>query len=156
MKKLKYIFRILLGILILASCDDEIGNPNVDSRDFINVQNAKATVSNDGTYYILTQYEDPDTITKYNLQMSVFIFLHLYQCPAGAHIDLFQILGQILDPLLIFPAGQKDSGPKATGGRKENQHRKEHRTRREIIAKIIDPVSVFFQIIVASEFLFCQ
>ncbi|MCR8916694.1 hypothetical protein [Bacteroides sp. ET225] len=73
MKKLKYIFRILLGILILASCDDEIGNPNVDSRDFINVQNAKATVSNDGTYYILTQYEDPDTITKYNLQMSVFI-----------------------------------------------------------------------------------
>ncbi len=73
MKKLKYIFGILLGILILASCDDEIGNPNVDSRDFINVQNAKATVSNDGTYYILTQYEDPDTITKYNLQMSVFI-----------------------------------------------------------------------------------
>ena len=62
-----------MGILILASCDDEIGNPNVDSRDFINVQNAKATVSNDGTYYILTQYEDPDTITKYNLQMSVFI-----------------------------------------------------------------------------------
>ncbi len=73
MKKLKYIFGILLGILILASCDDEIGNPNVDSRDFINVQNAKATVSNDGTYYILTQYEAPDTITKYNLQMSVFI-----------------------------------------------------------------------------------
>mgnify|MGYP000342794106 CR=1 FL=1 len=73
LKKLKYIFGILLGILILASCDDEIGNPNVDSRDFINVQNAKATVSNDGTYYILTQYEDPDTITKYNLQMSVFI-----------------------------------------------------------------------------------
>lgn len=73
MKKLKYIFGILLGILILASCDDEIGNPNVDSRDFINVQNAKATVSNDGTYYILTQYEDPDTITKYNQQMSVFI-----------------------------------------------------------------------------------
>ncbi len=73
MKKLKYIFGILLGILILASCDDGIGNPNVDSRDFINVQNAKATVSNDGTYYILTQYEDPDTITKYNLQMSVFI-----------------------------------------------------------------------------------
>ena len=73
MKKLKDIFGILLGILILASCDDEIGNPNVDSRDFINVQNAKATVSNDGTYYILTQYEDPDTITKYNLQMSVFI-----------------------------------------------------------------------------------
>ena len=46
---------------------------NVDSRDFIDVQNAKAVVSNDGTYYILTQYEDPDTIAKYNLTMSVFI-----------------------------------------------------------------------------------
>ena len=73
MKKLKYIFGILFGILIIVSCDDEIGSPNIDSRDFIDVQNAKATVSNDGTYYILTQYENPDTIAKYDLQMSVFI-----------------------------------------------------------------------------------
>lgn len=73
MKTLNYIFGILAGALMFVSCEDEIGNPNVDSRDFIDVQNAKAVVSNDGTYYILTQYEDPDTIAKYNLTMSVFI-----------------------------------------------------------------------------------
>ena len=73
MKTLNYIFGILAGALMFVSCEDEIGSPNVDSRDFINVQNAKAVVSNDGTYYILTQYEDPDTIAKYNLTMSVFI-----------------------------------------------------------------------------------
>lgn len=73
MKTLKYIFGILVGALMFASCEDEIGSPNIDSRDFIDVQNAKAIVSNDGTYYVLTQYEDPDTITKYNLKMSVFI-----------------------------------------------------------------------------------
>lgn len=73
MKTLNYIFGILAGALMFVSCEDEIGSPNVDSRDFIDVQNAKAVVSNDGTYYILTQYEDPDTIAKYNLTMSVFI-----------------------------------------------------------------------------------
>ena len=73
MKTLNYIFGILVGALMFVSCEDEIGSPNVDSRDFIDVQNAKAVVSNDGTYYILTQYEDPDTIAKYNLTMSVFI-----------------------------------------------------------------------------------
>lgn len=72
-KTLNYIFGILAGALMFVSCEDEIGSPNVDSRDFIDVQNAKAVVSNDGTYYILTQYEDPDTIAKYNLTMSVFI-----------------------------------------------------------------------------------
>ncbi|MDM8306321.1 hypothetical protein [Phocaeicola salanitronis] len=73
MKTLNYIFGILVGALMFVSCEDEIGSSNVDSRDFIDVQNAKAVVSNDGTYYILTQYEDPDTIAKYNLTMSVFI-----------------------------------------------------------------------------------
>lgn len=73
MKTLNYIFGILAGALMFVSCEDEMGSPNVDSRDFIDVQNAKAVVSNDGTYYILTQYEDPDTIAKYNLTMSVFI-----------------------------------------------------------------------------------
>lgn len=73
MKTLNYIFGILAGALMFVSCEDEIGSPNIDSRDFIDVQNAKAIVSNDGTYYILTQYEDPDTIAKYNLTMSVFI-----------------------------------------------------------------------------------
>lgn len=73
MKTLNYIFGILAGALMFVSCEDEIGSPNVDSSDFIDVQNAKAVVSNDGTYYILTQYEDPDTIAKYNLTMSVFI-----------------------------------------------------------------------------------
>ena len=73
MKTLNYIFGILAGALMFVSCEDEIGSPNVDSRDFIDVQNAKAVVSNDGTYYILTQYEDPDTIAKYNLAMSVVI-----------------------------------------------------------------------------------
>lgn len=73
MKTLNYIFGILAGALMFVSCEDEIGSSNVDSRDFIDVQNAKAVVSNDGTYYILTQYEDPDTIAKYNLTMSVFI-----------------------------------------------------------------------------------
>lgn len=73
MKTLNYILGILAGALMFVSCEDEIGSPNVDSRDFIDVQNAKAVVSNDGTYYILTQYEDPDTIAKYNLTMSVFI-----------------------------------------------------------------------------------
>lgn len=73
MKTLNYIFGILVGALMFVSCEDEIGRSNVDSRDFIDVQNAKAVVSNDGTYYILTQYEDPDTIAKYNLTMSVFI-----------------------------------------------------------------------------------
>lgn len=73
MKTLNYIFGILAGALMFVSCEDEIGSPNVDSRDFIDVQNAKAVVSNDGTYYILTQYEDLDTIAKYNLTMSVFI-----------------------------------------------------------------------------------
>ena len=73
MKTLNYIFGILAGALMFVSCEDEIGSPNVDSRYFIDVQNAKAVVSNDSTYYILTQYEDPDTIAKYNLTMSVFI-----------------------------------------------------------------------------------
>lgn len=73
MKALNYIFGVLAGALMFVSCEDEIGSPNVDSRDFIDVQNAKAVVSNDGTYYILTQYEDPDTIAKYNLTMGVFI-----------------------------------------------------------------------------------
>lgn len=73
MKTLNYIFGILAGALMFVSCEDEIGSSNVDSHDFIDVQNAKAVVSNDGTYYILTQYEDPDTIAKYNLTMSVFI-----------------------------------------------------------------------------------
>lgn len=73
MKKLKYILGILLLVTVFAACEDEVGTPNVDSRDFIEVRNSKATVSHDGEYYVLSEYEHPDTIAKYNLEMHVFI-----------------------------------------------------------------------------------
>ena len=65
--------------------------------------------------------------------MGIFIFLRLYQCPASTDIDLLQILGQIINPLSIFSAGQKDSGPKSTSGHKEKYNRKKHCIQREII-----------------------
>ena len=73
MKNLKYIFGMLLLVMAFTACEDEVGTPNVDSRDFIEVKDSQAVVSHDGQYYVLTEYEHPDTIAKYNLEMHVFI-----------------------------------------------------------------------------------
>lgn len=74
MKNLKYIATLLMVLALgFTACDDEVGEPNISSLDFIQMDNAKATVSHDGTYYILSEYEDPDTIAKYNLEMHEFV-----------------------------------------------------------------------------------
>lgn len=73
MKNLKYILGLLLCVVAFTACEEEVGTPNIDSRDFVEVREAKATVSHDGQYYVLTEYEHPDTIAKYNLDMRVFI-----------------------------------------------------------------------------------
>ena len=73
MKKIQSILVMILGIIMLFTCKDEVGNPNIDSRDFIEVKDGKAMVDNDGTYYILTEYEHPDTVAKYNLKLNVYI-----------------------------------------------------------------------------------
>lgn len=64
MKKIQSILVMILGIIMLFSCKDEVGNPNIDSRDFIEVKDGKAMVDNDGTYYILTEYEHPDNASS--------------------------------------------------------------------------------------------
>lgn len=74
MKNLKYVFALFAVLLLtFTACDDEVGQPNISSLDFIQMTNARATVSHDGTYYILSEYEDPDTIAKYNLEMHEFV-----------------------------------------------------------------------------------
>lgn len=73
MRNIKYIIGTLLLTVFFASCDDETRTPNIDSRDFIEIKNSKAAVSYDGQHYVLTEYEHPDTIAKYNLEMHVFI-----------------------------------------------------------------------------------
>ena len=60
-----------------------------------------------------------DSFVYFVLQMGIFIFLRLYQCPASTDINLLQILGQIINPLSIFSVGQKDSSPKSTSSHKE-------------------------------------
>lgn len=73
MKKIKFILGMILGMAVMSSCSNEIGSPNIDSRDFIEIKDGKAMVDNDGTYYILTEYEHPDTVAKYNLKLNVYI-----------------------------------------------------------------------------------
>lgn len=74
MKNLKNIFVLLMCIVAFIACDDdESQEPNISFQDFLTVSNGKATLSNDGTYYVLTEYEHPDTIAKYGLEMHVFI-----------------------------------------------------------------------------------
>ena len=41
MKKIQSILVMILGIIMLFSCKDEVGNPNIDSRDFIEVKDGK-------------------------------------------------------------------------------------------------------------------
>ena len=48
MKNLKYILAFVLLLPFLASCeDDEVGNPNVSSQDFVTVSNRTARLSLD-------------------------------------------------------------------------------------------------------------
>lgn len=74
MKNLKNILVLLMCIGAFMACgDDEIGEPNINFQDFLTMTNSTATVSHDGTYYVLTEYEHPDTIAKYGLEMHIFI-----------------------------------------------------------------------------------
>lgn len=75
MKNIKFILGILLSLsLFFAACDDdEVGKMNISADDFIQVSNRTATMSYDGTYYVLSEYMDPDTIAKYGFTTNVYI-----------------------------------------------------------------------------------
>ena len=65
MKNLKYILAFVLLLPFLASCeDDEVGNPNVSSQDFVTVSNRTARLSLDNTsgMYVLDEYVKADTL----------------------------------------------------------------------------------------------
>ena len=73
MKNLKYILAFVLLLPFLASCeDDEVGNPNVSSQDFVTVSNRTARLSLDNTsgMYVLDEYVKADTL---NYETCIFM-----------------------------------------------------------------------------------
>ena len=73
MKNWKYILEFVLLLPFLASCeDDEVGNPNVSSQDFVTVSNRTARLSLDNTsgMYVLDEYVKADTL---NYETCIFM-----------------------------------------------------------------------------------
>ena len=113
MKNLKYILAFVLLLPFLASCeDDEVGNPNVSSQDFVTVSNRTARLSLDNTsgMYVLDEYVKADTL---NYETCIFM--------VDRKVDQEKVkaLGNVTDVVFSGTGMKTDSRPaEAQNGKK--------------------------------------